>query len=58
MVYKGPHKQVGDELGNTYPRGQRVKVSTAAVAALLASAAADQFVVLPAEQLVPLACGK
>ena len=58
VVYKGPHKQVGDELGNTYPRGQRVKVNTAAVAALLASPTAEQFVVLPDEQIVSLACGK
>jgi hypothetical protein len=58
VVYKGPHKQVADELGNTYPRGQRVAVNTAAVAALLASPAADQFVVLPDKQIVALACGK
>jgi catechol 2,3-dioxygenase-like lactoylglutathione lyase family enzyme len=58
VVYKGPHKQIGDELGNSYPRGQRVTVSTAAVAALLASPVADQFVVLPDEQMVALACGK
>jgi catechol 2,3-dioxygenase-like lactoylglutathione lyase family enzyme len=58
VIYKGPHKQIGDELGNTYPRGQRVTVSTAAVAALLASPVAEQFVVLPDDPIVALACGK
>ena len=44
VLYKGPLNQVGDDLGNIYPRGQRIAVSATAAELLKQGSAAEQFV--------------
>jgi catechol 2,3-dioxygenase-like lactoylglutathione lyase family enzyme len=57
VVYRGPFAQAFDELGNVYPRGQRVSVSATAAEVLENSAAASQFLVLPAAGAPAACCG-
>jgi catechol 2,3-dioxygenase-like lactoylglutathione lyase family enzyme len=57
VLYKGPLKQVTDDAGNVFPRGQRVIVSAAAVAALKQNPAADDFVFFATVPVVKLGCG-
>lgn len=52
VLYKGPLKQVTDDTGNAYPRGQRVAADAGAWSALQASPAADQFVFFAADTVV------
>jgi catechol 2,3-dioxygenase-like lactoylglutathione lyase family enzyme len=58
VIYKGPFAQATDDAGNVYPRGRRVAVGAAAVAALQESAAADQFVFVEATASATCAAGK
>jgi catechol 2,3-dioxygenase-like lactoylglutathione lyase family enzyme len=43
VIYRGPFAQAVDDVGNTFPRGQRVTVAAAAAERLQKSAAAEQF---------------
>jgi catechol 2,3-dioxygenase-like lactoylglutathione lyase family enzyme len=52
VLYKGPFRQVTDDAGTVYPRGQRVRVPAAVAAAL-----GDGFVVFPAEAKAKHGCG-
>lgn len=46
VLYKGPFAKAADELGNVYPRGERVEVSAVAWDLLRRGAAAEQFLFL------------
>jgi hypothetical protein len=43
VAYKGPFAQVSDEAGNSYPCGQRVRVSARSAAILRQGPMKDQF---------------
>lgn len=45
VLYKGPHAEVKDDLGNTYPRGQRVSVDPQVVQSLENGPDANGFVI-------------
>jgi catechol 2,3-dioxygenase-like lactoylglutathione lyase family enzyme len=57
VVYRGPFAQAVDDLGNVYPRGQRVSVGAAAAEVLETGAAGSQFLVLPAAGAPAACCG-
>jgi SAM-dependent methyltransferase len=57
VLYKGPLKQVTDDLGTIYPRGQRVAVDACGWMALQQSPVAEQFVFFADEPLVTLNVG-
>jgi catechol 2,3-dioxygenase-like lactoylglutathione lyase family enzyme len=57
VLYKGPLRQVTDDAGNIFPRGQRVALDSQAWATLQQSSAAQQFVFFADESLVTLNCG-
>jgi SAM-dependent methyltransferase len=51
VIYRGPYLQVTDDLGNIYPRGERIAVSRRTFELLAAPPYAEQFVTIsPAEQ--------
>jgi len=43
VLYRGPFREVADDAGQVYPRGQYIRVNAAAAAALEQSPAAEQF---------------
>jgi hypothetical protein len=45
-LYKGPFRQVTDDAGRVYPRGQRVPVTAEDAARLERAGAAEQFLLL------------
>jgi hypothetical protein len=47
VIYQGPMREVTDDFGNTFRRGQRAVVSTPAIEALRAGPMVDSFVFLP-----------
>jgi arsenite methyltransferase len=47
VLYKGPFRELSDDLGRTFRRGERVPVDTATWEELKASPAAEQFLFLP-----------
>ena len=60
VMYRGPFREVRDDLGNVYPRGRRVAVSAAAVERLRAGELLPQFTVFEPTTARPLtvtACG-
>lgn len=58
VLYKGPLKQVQDDQGTVYPRGQRVRVGQKQWSPLKSGPAAESFVIFAAEPLVTLGkCG-
>jgi catechol 2,3-dioxygenase-like lactoylglutathione lyase family enzyme len=46
VIYRGPFADAADDVGNRFPRGQRVAVGAGAAATLENSAAAEQFLFL------------
>ncbi len=58
VLYKGPFRELADDSGATFPRGNRVTVPTATAARLRAGALADQFVLFDSTQHQNgMACG-
>lgn len=51
VMYKGPFRELRDDQGRVFRRGQRVAVDEATYGALRAGPAADQFLFLPSEHL-------
>ncbi|HVC94956.1 MAG TPA: ArsI/CadI family heavy metal resistance metalloenzyme [Pirellulales bacterium] len=47
VLYKGPFRELSDDLGRTFRRGERVSVDTTTWEALKAGPAAEQFLFLP-----------
>lgn len=54
VLYKGPFREVRDDLGNVYPRGRRVAVSAGAVERLRAGELLSQFTVFEPTAARPL----
>ncbi|HEY1187191.1 MAG TPA: ArsI/CadI family heavy metal resistance metalloenzyme [Gemmata sp.] len=60
VLYKGPFREVHDDLGNVYPRGRRVTVCSSAVERLRAGELLAQFTVFEPNTARPVtatACG-
>ena len=49
LLYKGPFREVTDDAGVVYPRGERIAVDAAAVERLRRGAWADRFLILGAD---------
>ncbi|HZK81546.1 MAG TPA: methyltransferase domain-containing protein, partial [Humisphaera sp.] len=47
VQYQGPFREVSDDFGNLFPRGQRKSIATPAVEALRSGPTADSFVFFP-----------
>ncbi len=50
VLYKGPFREVSDDAGVVYPRGERVAVDAAAVGRLRRGGWADHFLILDADR--------
>ncbi len=56
VLYKGPLRQVADDDGNVYPRGQRLAISARSWDSLRNGQAADQFVFFPTTVTLRSSC--
>ncbi len=56
VIYKGPFREVHDDLGNVYPRGQRIAVSKRTFDLLACSHYADHFIALTPAAEINLGC--
>ena len=56
VIYKGPFKQVLDDLGNCYPRGERIAVSKRTFDLIASGPYADNFVAISPAQETNLGC--
>lgn len=56
LIYKGPYQQVNDDLGNSFPRGQRIAVSKRTFDLMLSDPYADDFIALSPKKPVNLGC--
>ena len=56
VLYKGPFKEVLDDLGNRYPRGERIAVSRRTFELIANGPYADDFVTMTPAEAVNLGC--
>jgi ubiquinone/menaquinone biosynthesis C-methylase UbiE len=56
LIYKGPYQQVSDDLGNVFPRGQRIAVSRRTYELMMSGPYAEDFVGLSPQEAVNLGC--
>lgn len=56
VLYKGPYRQVEDDLGNFYPRGVRIAVSQRTFELIKAGPYADDFICMAPSEAVDLGC--
>lgn len=56
VLYKGPYREVFDDLGNRYPRGERIAVSKRTFELLAEGSYADDFVLMSPAQEANLGC--
>ena len=56
LIYKGPYQQVNDDLGNVFPRGQRIAVSKRTFDLMLSGPYSDDFIALSPQESINLGC--